>query len=137
MMNAPVSTIMTKELLTIAPDETMDKVLKIFKENRIHHLPVVKDDKIVGLITTSDLLWLNRSFDHYDELLVSDVMSKNLARLDADAKIGTAAQIFLKNWFHALPVVDHAGNLVGMVTSFDVLRYSYTEAYPNEDWDWL
>lgn len=137
MMNEPVSMIMTSNLITVHPDESMEVVLKIFKENRIHHLPIVRDGKLVGLITTSDLLWMNRHFDEYEGVKAKDVMSKKIATLESDAKVGTAAQIFLKNWFHALPIIDKNGNLKGIVTSFDVLKYNFKKAYPKEDWDWL
>lgn len=136
-MNEPVSMIMTSNLITVHPDESMEVVLKIFKENRIHHLPIVRDGKLVGLITTSDLLWMNRHFDEYEGVKAKDVMSKKIATLESDAKVGTAAQIFLKNWFHALPIIDKNGNLKGIVTSFDVLKYNFKKAYPKEDWDWL
>lgn len=136
-MNDPVSNIMSHKLITVHPEDNMDKVLQIFKEHRIHHLPVTEGKKLVGLITTSDLLWMNKHFDEYSELLVKDVMSTKLATLDIHAKIGTAAQIFLKNWFHALPVINSNGDIEGIVTSFDVLRYSYQKEYPNEHWDWL
>lgn len=136
-MNDPVSKIMSQKLITVTPEDTMDKVLKIFKENRIHHLPVVNDDKLIGLITTSDLLWMNKHFDEYDGYTAKDVMSTRLATLEEESKIGTAAQIFLKNWFHALPVLNRDKKLVGIVTSFDVVKYSYKQNYPNEQWDWL
>jgi acetoin utilization protein AcuB len=130
MMNEAVSTIMTKELITIHPDDKLSMVLEAFKTKKIHHLPVIEDGKLVGLITTSDLMWLNRSFDDYSSIQVSDVMTRKLATLEPSAKIGTAAEIFLENWFHALPIVDENELLVGIVTSFDILRYNYNKAYP-------
>jgi len=130
MMNEAVSTIMTKELITVHPDDKLSMVLEAFKTKKIHHLPVIEDGKLVGLITTSDLMWLNRSFDDYSSIQVSDVMTRKLATLEPSAKIGTAAEIFLENWFHALPIVDENQLLVGIVTSFDILRYNYNKAYP-------
>ena len=131
MMNEAVSTIMTKELITVEPKDSLSMVLEAFKSKKIHHLPVVEDGKLAGLITTSDLMWLNRSFKDYDSIKVSDIMTRKLATLEPTAKIGTAAEIFLENWFHALPIVDENDLLVGIVTSFDVLRYNYKKAYPN------
>lgn len=130
MMNEAVSTIMTKELITVQPDDKLSMVLEAFKTKKIHHLPVIEDGKLVGLITTSDLMWLNRSFDDYSTIQVSDVMTRKLATLEPSAKIGTAAEIFLENWFHALPIVDENELLVGIVTSFDILRYNHNKAYP-------
>ena len=136
-MNESVSSIMSTKLQTASPDEPLSRVIEIFKKHRIHHLPIVEDGKLMGLITTSDLMWANKSFDEYDQVMIEDVMTTQLATLEPEAKIGSAAQIFLKNWFHALPIVDDQGNLLGIVTTFDVLKYNFKKEYPNEDWDWL
>ena len=58
-------------------------------------------------------------------------MSTRIATLEPSSKIGTAAEVFLENLFHALPIVDD-GKLVGIITSFDVLKYSFQKAYPNQ-----
>ena len=137
MMNEPVSSIMIKDTYVLGPDDTMDKVREIFTQKRIHHVPIIEGPKLVGLVTTSDLLWLNKTFDEYNSIRVSDVMTTKLAKLEPDAKIGTAAEIFLKNWFHALPVVDKDDNYLGIVTTFDVLRYSYKKEYPGDDFPFL
>jgi CBS domain-containing protein len=128
---------MSTDLKTAEPEDPLSKVVEIFKKHQIHHLPIIADKKLKGLITTSDLMWANKKFDEYDQVPISDVMTTNLATLEADAKIGTAAQIFLKNWFHALPIVDEQDNLIGIITTFDVLRYTFQKEYPNEKWDWL
>lgn len=56
-------------------------------------------------------------------------MTKILATIEPIDKVGTAAEVFMEHLFHALPVVDN-GKLVGIVTSFDVLRYEYNREYP-------
>lgn len=137
MMNESVSSIMTKKLKTLQPSDPLSKVIDLFKKHKIHHLPIVENGILKGLITTSDLMWANKPFDEYGQVRVEDVMTTKLATLEPEAKIGTAAQIFLKNWFHALPIVDDKGKLIGIVTTFDVLRYNFEKEYPNEDWDWL
>ncbi len=132
-MNEPISSIMIKDVYTVQPDQPISKVRDLFRDERIHHIPIIKEDRtLVGLITTSDLLWLNKSFDEYDNIPAKEVMSTKLAKLEPSAKIGTAAEIFLRNWFHALPVVDAGGKLLGLVTSFDVLKYNFRKEYPNE-----
>ncbi|TVQ51253.1 MAG: CBS domain-containing protein, partial [Saprospirales bacterium] len=102
-MNEPVSKIMTTNLITASPDVTLDKIKDVFKSRKIHHLPIVKNGHIVGLVTTSDLLWLNRPFDEYDKITAKDVMTTKLGKLAPSDKIGAAADVFLRNWFHAIP----------------------------------
>lgn len=69
--------------------------------------------------------------DHkdYPTTKVGNVMTKILATIESTDKVGTAAEVFMEHLFHALPVVDN-GRLVGIVTSFDVLRYEYNKEYP-------
>ena len=78
-MNDPLSGIMSTELITVSPSDAMTTVLDLFKKRRIHHLPVVDNGKLVGLITTADLLWLNKNFSEYEALKVSDIMTTKLA----------------------------------------------------------
>ncbi|HQW13164.1 MAG TPA: CBS domain-containing protein [Saprospiraceae bacterium] len=125
---------MIKNITTISPDDKLDVVREIFRSKRLHHLPVVENDKLVGLLTTVDLLWLNRPLETYNEIKVSDVMTTKLATLESTDKIGSAAELFLLNRFHAVPVVEN-GKLIGLVTSFDILKYGFKKAYPTQDID--
>ena len=63
--------------------------------------------------------------------LVRDIMSKKVVKINPDDKVGTAAELFLDNRFHALPVVTDDNYLVGLVTTFDVLRYEFKKEYPD------
>lgn len=131
-MNEPVASIMIRNLVTLSPDDTLDKARDIFLHKRIHHLPVITgDNTLVGLITTWDLFKLENSPDEYSEMRVKDVMTTHLATLEPDEKVGAAAEIFLENLFHAVPIVRD-GKILGIVTSFDVLKYEFHKAYPNQ-----
>ena len=132
-MNEPVSKIMTTNLITASPDVTLDKIRDVFKSRKIHHLPIVKSGHIVGLVTTSDLLWLNRPFEEYDQIKAKDIMTTKIGKLGPTDKIGAAADVFLRNWFHAIPIVDDEDKLIGLVTTFDVLKYNYQKVYPNDE----
>jgi acetoin utilization protein AcuB len=136
-MNEPISKIMTTNLITASPDVTLDKIKDIFLSRKIHHLPITKNGQIVGFITTSDLLWLNRPFDEYPKIKAKSIMTTKIAKLAPHDKIGAAADIFLRNWFHALPIVDDDNKLVGLVTSFDIIKYTYANAYPNDPVNYL
>lgn len=129
MMNEPVSSIMSTDLITLKPDDTLQVVAQTFREKRIHHLPVVENGNLVGLITTYDLFKMGKAAEDYANIKVREVMTTKLAKLEPTAKVGTAAEIFLENLFHALPIVD-GEKLVGIVTTFDVLRYEFRKEYP-------
>lgn len=129
-MNEAVNTIMTTNLITVKPTDNLLHVRQIFMQHAIHHLPVVSSGKLVGILTTYDL-WKNEiAPQDYGKVMVMEVMTSRIAKISSSDKIGTAAEIFLDNRFHALPVVDDENHLLGIVTSHDVLRYEYLKAYP-------
>ena len=131
-LRAPVSSIMTTSLITIEPQETMKRVKEIFDTHRIHHLPVVSEKHIIGLISKSDVLHFIRGMHQssYDELLenvrleryhAEDIMTTRLAKIDVDERINVAIEVFKENLFHAIPVVKN-GELAGLITTFDIIR---------------
>ncbi len=128
-MNDVVASIMSKELKTVSPSDTLSKVKELLVSNRIHHIPVVDGKKLVGLVTTYDLFKTDVDHKDYANTKVSEVMTTKLAVIEPSDKVGTAAEIFMEHLFHAVPVVEN-GDLVGIVTSFDVLKYEYNKEYP-------
>ncbi len=131
MMNEKVESIMIKKLITLEPKDTLSKAKEIFHGKRIHHLPVQENGKLVGLITTYDIWRSAANQQVNDDTNVEDVMSRKVVKINPGDKIGTAAEIFLDNRFHALPVVTDDNTLVGLVTTFDVLRYEFKREYPD------
>ena len=132
MMNEPLSSIMTTDIVTVNPGDTLQTVKDILFSKRIHHLPVVDGRKLVGIITTYDLVRLDQPFSEYENIRVKEVMTTKMATLEPHEKIGSAAEIFLENLFHGLPVVNEAGELLGIVTTFDVLKYEFDKEYPSQ-----
>ena len=119
---------MTKNPIALSPKHTIADVESLFKHHRIHHLPVLEEGNLIGLITTYDL-WNHRS-SNPNETFVTDVMNTRIVKISINDKIGTAAELFLDNRFHALPVMD-GDKLVGIVTTFDVLKYEFKKEYDN------
>ena len=129
---APLSSIMSSTVISVKQTDTIKKVEQLFKENRIHHLPVVEDGALVGIVSKSDYLFFKRGFNdettdnRIDEFrmktrLVKDIMTKGIARLESKDRIGVAVEVFKENLFHAIPVVDD-DKLVGMLTTFDIIK---------------
>ena len=129
---APVSSLMSDKLISVGPEDTIKKVEQLFRENRIHHLPVEEDGKLVGIVSKSDYLFFKRGFNdettdnRIDEFRmktrkVKDIMTKGIARLEPSERIGVAVEVFKENLFHAIPIVDN-DRLVGMITTFDIIK---------------
>ncbi|GIV31125.1 MAG: hypothetical protein KatS3mg030_624 [Saprospiraceae bacterium] len=141
MMNERLSAIMTRDVVTVSPEDTLDRVKELLFKKRIHHLPVVEGKKLVGIVTSWDLIKSQIEWKDYGKTKVKDIMTKNVATLGPNELIGAAAMIFLKNLFHGLPITDDEGNLLGIVTTHDILLYEYNKEYPNDpfikDTNWL
>jgi len=132
MMNEPLSSIMTRNVITAGPNDTLSVANEIFMNNRVHHLPIVDGRKLVGILTTYDMFKFQaKNGKHGPDVLLGDVMTKHVATLEPEDKVGSAAELFLENLFHAVPIVKE-GNLQGIVTSFDVLKYEFRKEYPTQ-----
>lgn len=130
MMNEEVRTIMSTKVTTASPTQTVGDVLELMERKRLQQLPVVQDGKLVGLITTYDL-WHNcRDNPKCQERLVREVMTEAVVKLAPKDKVGTAAELFMDRRFKTLPVVNLRDELKGVVTAFDVIRYSFKKEYP-------
>ena len=131
MMNESVSTIMSKNLVSVGPDDSLLKTKRLMKAHQIHAIPVVDAEGVLlGLITPTDMLRLDRLHAEYADIKASEVMVTKLATLDGDAKVGTAAELFLEHLFHSIPIVDEASKkLLGIVTMHDVMLYSFKKEY--------
>ena len=131
MMNEPVRSVMTTEVITLRPDNTLGEAREILLGKRIHHLPVVTDgNKLVGMVTSWDIFKLGQSAEQYQNTPVSEVMTRRIAVLDPDQHLGAAAEVLERHLFHAVPIVNDAHELLGIVTSTDVLRYGFKKEYP-------
>lgn len=124
---------MSTDLVTVHPEDTMKRVEELFKRHKIHHLPVVEDGKLIGMVSKSDYLFFKRGFNDQttDQRLdlfrlkvwrVSNVMTTALAKMEPDDRINVALDVFEKNIFHAIPIVDQ-NKIVGIVTSLDIIRH--------------
>ena len=133
--NESITHIMTKELQTINTQTRLSEVGQIFAESRFHHLPVVSGSKLVGIVSFVDLMRVNFAdsfgveanqsvYDVLDRTLdVESIMTKDPTTLNAKSNVRDAAAILVDSSFHALPIVDDEGDLLGMVTSADLLNY--------------
>ncbi len=132
MLNAPIHTIMTKDLVTLSPDDTLGQARDIFLVNRIHHLPVVEGKKLVGIVTPWDLFKTGKSADEYSTMKAADIMTRRIATLEPNDHIGAAAEVLREHLFHAVPIVNDDHELVGMITSFDIINIEYDKEYPED-----
>jgi acetoin utilization protein AcuB len=128
----PVRDLMSKKLITANFEDSVMKASKLMKENRIQHLPVLKQGRLVGIVSDRDLkeaqpskattLDIHELYYLLDKLTVGSVMPSRLFTIAADATVEKAAAVMLKHNISALPVVSPQGDLEGIITKGDVFR---------------
>jgi len=132
MQRESVSYIMTLNVHSVDVGDNLREAIHLVKKHNIRHLPVLENGHVVGMISTSDLnrLTFSSLFESQNEadeavldmLTIPQVMSGNPTSVNPDASIQKVAEIFAKEHFHSLPVVEN-GDLLGIVTTTDVIRY--------------
>jgi len=135
-----VKHIMTTDLITADPDETIDAVRHKLLANHIQHIPVVDGKKILGIISMGDIHRMEHHFtlfksekalesnrQIFSTILAAEIMTKTLVKLKETDSATIAVDLFKENLFHALPVINGKDQLVGMITPLDLLRYAFDE----------
>jgi len=118
--------IMSTDLVTISPDDNLETARELMHEKRIHHLPVVDaDENLVGLITLTNVLAATDSIlrddenrIHAREILIKDIMVRDVATVQENATLRQAALFLEKHRIGCLPVMSD-GALKGIVTDTD------------------
>ncbi|MDJ0903815.1 MAG: CBS domain-containing protein [Xenococcus sp. MO_188.B8] len=128
-----VSQIASTGLITIQLGQKLSEARKLMQVNQIHHVPVLQGQKLMGILSAVDLATLSLTSFGSDEqandtmldkqFSVEEVMSKNMVTVKPTDPIREAAEILAEGHFHSLPIVDKEGNLQGLVTSTDLIRY--------------
>jgi len=132
---------MTTDVITVNPDDNLLRVEEIFTTHDFHHIPVVDQENVVkGIISRKEFYRMQhalsifntkgaqkRNESMFSAVLVSEIMAKHVAKLGPDDTALVAVGFFRENLFHALPIVDEAGKLVGLLTTYDLLTYAYNE----------
>ncbi|MEI8002940.1 MAG: CBS domain-containing protein [Methanothrix sp.] len=127
--NSPVSEIMTRKVVTTRPDDPMTKIWDLMVEEDISGLPVVKDGKLIGMITRFDMLKGTARISKESErrpadsmqMPVEKFMSSPLYCVKPEDNVRTAIELMLKHDVGRMSVVDD-GKLVGIVDRNDLIK---------------
>ena len=126
-----VKEIMCKDLTVVAPAERLVHARRLMLEAHVGRLPVIEDEKVIGMVTSKDLMRAFIDFrktvpEKYQkaqikEVLVEDIMSRNPVCADKDMTISEVSEIIRKTGFNGLPVVEN-DTAIGIITQTDILR---------------
>ncbi|WP_435348957.1 CBS pair associated ParBc domain-containing protein [Haloarchaeobius sp. HRN-SO-5] len=118
---------MTQEVVTVSPDETVGEVAKRIAESDEHSgFPVCDRRKVEGFVSARDLLLADEGAP------IFKVMTTDLIVAHPEMKVTDAARVILRSGIQKLPVVDDAGNLVGIISNADVIRSQIERATPEK-----
>ena len=128
----PISTIMATNLVTLSVNDDLVTAEKLFVDNKIKHIPVVRDKEIIGMLSYYDIQTVSSavlnedqtSVDSYinNNFSIAQVMDKSITAIPPYTSIKDAAELLTTKGFHALPVVEDS-ELVGIVTTRDLVKY--------------
>ena len=131
-----LSSIMTKDVITVGMDTYLSAICKIFDEKKFHHLLVIEDDGLCGVISDRDMFkalspFLNTTAEQNRDLWTlkkraHQIMSRNPITVADDVNVDKAAQLMMRESISCLPVMASDGQIVGIVTRTDLLR-AYSE----------
>ena len=130
-----VEDVMTSKPITVLGHTSLDIVREIFDKNLIHHIPVVdEDDNLLGVISNSDLdlllhwgtrLHLPSSDVFNDKMLHSttaiEICSTHIMAVRPKDTLADCFEIFRQNAFRSLPVINEEGQVIGIITPYDIM----------------
>jgi CBS domain-containing protein len=120
-----VGELMTRsDLVTLTETQNLAQAEELLRLHRIRHLPVVRDGRLVGLITHRDLLKAAARRSTGTPTNVSDVMVREVCTVRSATPTREAVKLMLDHKYGCLPVVGAAGELVGILTETDMVRYA-------------
>ncbi len=132
-LEKPIRDFMVSTVITVEPEDSMEKVDRIFKENSFHHIPVVENGSVVGIIGKPDFLYFLRgnSSSENDRFIrearlrafrVEEIMTRDVIIAQAKDSTRSVLELLLQRRFRAVPIQEE-GKLVGIITTFDFLRH--------------
>jgi acetoin utilization protein AcuB len=123
---------MSKDLITIDEDASIMKASQLMKQNNIQHLLVLRNGRLVGIVSDRDLkeaqpskattLDIHEMYAVLDTITVKSLMPKHLFSITPGETLEKAAGLMLKHKVSALPVTDPRGSLAGIITKGDIFR---------------
>ncbi|NLK01182.1 MAG: CBS domain-containing protein [Clostridia bacterium] len=127
-----VEDIMTRQVISVNPFNTVMETLKVAKENRIRHIPIVEESTLKGVVSDRDLrsvspsVLVEEDMNLLEKTLVKEIMITNVITIHPLDTVEEAARLLYIHKIGCLPVVTGGDQMMGIITDGDVLA-SYVE----------
>ncbi|MEM7229501.1 MAG: CBS domain-containing protein [Planctomycetota bacterium] len=136
--------IMTRAVVSVHMDDSLARIHEIFNESNFHHIVVMDDGKVVGVISDRDLLknispFVGRqSMERSQDLntlkrRAHQIMHRQPICADEDMPVDTATQLFINENVTCLPVISRDRRLRGIITWRDLLPHCFACGMPERD----
>src|ERR1035437_9990343 len=128
MSSLKVEDYMTREVVTVSASDTVKDVISLIKNTKHDGFPVVKDQKILGYVSSLDILLCDPS------VKVADIMSVDLVVARRDMDLFDAARVLFRSDTKKLPVIDDKSHVIGIISNTDVIGSQIERATPDKVW---
>ena len=123
---------MSKEVVTVHVNDTMQDAVKLLREHGIRMLPVMEQGELVGIVTDRDMkrasasdattLDVHELIHLVSTIKIKHIMTKNPITVPFDFTVEETAEVLLKNKISGVPVVNHDKEIVGTITQTDLFK---------------
>lgn len=123
---------MSKTVITVDVNDSMQHAIGLIKENKINMLPVLEKGKLVGVITDRDLkkssasdattLEIHELLYLLSRIKIKQIMTRNPITVPPDYTLEETSELLLKHKISGMPVVDKNENLVGVISKADIFK---------------
>ena len=128
-----VGEIMSKKVITVQMDNTLKQIKELFLKHRFHHVLVLEETSLVGIISDRDVLenispYINTTGAETRDLKTltkraHQIMTRSIKSVSKDTSIEEVCQILLAEKFSCLPVLSSSRDIEGIITWRDILKY--------------
>jgi CBS domain-containing protein len=115
--------LMTRDVTTIRPNADIKEAASIFLKNKFRRLPVVENSELLGIVTTSDIVWRAIARAKVDGSINGHI-DRHVTAVFEETPLKVTYDIMRLSRSRALPVLDSAGKLVGIIADTDLLKVS-------------
>lgn len=123
---------MSRKVITVGPDDSMLNAVNLLREHDIRMLPVLRDGKLVGVVTDRDIkrssasdattLEIHELMYLISKVKISDIMTGKVVTVPENYTVEETAEILLENKISGAPVVDDNGTVTGVITQTDLFK---------------
>lgn len=123
MEDVKVGDLMTRNYVSVGPEDTLQKCAKTMIKKRVGGVLVESKDELKGIITEKDIVWaiVKKKRADLSKILVKDLMKKKVRTIKPSANVAEVLERMRKTKHRRFPVVEK-GKLVGIITLKDILK---------------